>query len=191
MKITHLVVHYSATYPDQNITAADIDKMHKARGFNRIGYHYFIRRDGTLEKGRKDTEIGAHVGGQNTGKLGICWAGGIDRKTGPNVGVHNITAAQEATLIETIKKLKVQWPKAKVVGHRDLANTQCPGYDVIPWWDRIEKGVTVTKENPHIAKDNPHVYKPVVTPDVTEGENEGGFWKLVLSILTKLFSGGK
>lgn len=137
MKITHVVVHYSATYPDQNITAADIDRMHKNRGWSGIGYHYFIRRDGTIENGRPEDQIGAHVGGQNTGKIGICWAGGIERKTGANVGVDNRTEAQTDALIWLIRDLLSRYPDAKVVGHRDLAATQCPGFDVKPWWASV------------------------------------------------------
>ena len=135
--ITHIVVHYSATYSDQNITAADIDKMHKQRGFDRIGYHYFIRRDGTIEQGRKENELGAHVGGQNTGKIGICWAGGLERATGVNVGVDNRTPAQTASLIALIKDLLTRYPKAQVIGHKDLAATQCPGFDVRSWWKQV------------------------------------------------------
>lgn len=136
MKVTHIVVHYSATYSDQNTTAADIDRMHRERGFDKIGYHYFIRRDGTVERGRKETEIGAHVGGQNTGKIGVCWAGGLERATGPNVGVDNRTPAQTNSLISLIKDLLTRYPGAKVVGHKDLAATQCPGFDVQKWWAR-------------------------------------------------------
>jgi N-acetylmuramoyl-L-alanine amidase len=88
--ITHIVVHYSATYPDWDLTAADIDRMHRARTppFRCIRYHYFIRRDGTVEQGRPEHELGAHVAGQNAGKLGICWAGGLERGSGSGVGVN-------------------------------------------------------------------------------------------------------
>jgi hypothetical protein len=74
-KITHVVIHYSTTYPDQDLTAADIDRMHRARTppFRCIGYHWFIRRDGTAEEGRPEIEQGAHVIGQTVGKIGICW----------------------------------------------------------------------------------------------------------------------
>lgn len=137
--ITHIVVHYSATYSDQNITAADIDAMHRARGFRKIGYHYFYRRDGKEEVGRKEWELGAHVKGQNTGKIGLCYAGGLERKSGPNVGVANMTPEQEKALVARIKELKKKWPNAKVVGHRDLAATQCPGFDVASWWKKHEK----------------------------------------------------
>jgi N-acetylmuramoyl-L-alanine amidase len=58
-KISHVVTHYSDTYPDQDLTAADIDRMHRARTppFRSIGYHWFIRRDGTIETGRPETEL--------------------------------------------------------------------------------------------------------------------------------------
>lgn len=142
--ITHIVVHYAATYPDQNITAADIDLWHRQRGFNRIGYHWFIRRDGTEEQGRPEHVIGAHVANQNTGKIGICWAGGLDRATGPNVGHDNRTPAQTETLIRRIRDIKRRWPAAEVVGHRDLAATQCPGFDVRAWWASVEQVETAT-----------------------------------------------
>lgn len=132
--ITHIVVHYSATYPDQNTTAADIDQMHRASGWAGIGYHYFIRRDGMVERGRPETELGAHVGAQNTGKIGICWAGGLDRATGPDHGVNNMTREQEKSLIALIWDILTRHPGAEVVGHLDLAATQCPGFDVRTWW---------------------------------------------------------
>lgn len=138
-KITHIVIHYAATYPDQDITAKTVDGWHKARGWKGIGYHWFIRRDGTVEQGRKETEVGAHVANQNTGKIGICWAGGIDRSDGGKVGRNNMTPAQESALIRLIKECLTRYPGAKVVGHRDLAATQCPGFDVPAWWERVNR----------------------------------------------------
>lgn len=142
MKITHLVVHYTATYPDQRpeVTAAVVDQWHRNRTppFRKIGYHYFIRRDGTLEVGRAENEIGAHVGGQNTGKLGICWAGGLEH--GSPKGLNNMTRAQERTLVALLQRLLDKYPGAKVVGHRDLAPTQCPGFNVAEWWSTMRDG---------------------------------------------------
>lgn len=160
MPVRYIVVHYSATYSHNNVTAADIDKMHKARGFNKIGYHYFYRRDGTEEVGRREEEIGAHVKGFNTGSIGLCWAGGLETATGPNVGVKNITPAQETALIRRIKMLKEKWPNAEVVGHRDLGPTQCPGFDVKPWWKQIEQG---TKAVPVVPITPPATPKVVTT----------------------------
>lgn len=177
--VTHIVVHYSATYEDQNITAADIDRMHKNRGWKGIGYHYFIRRDGTLERGRPENEIGAHVGGQNSGKIGICWAGGLNRKTGPNVGVDNRTDAQNGTLIKLIRDLLKRHPGAQVVGHRDLAATQCPGFDVRSWWASVQKQKDPT---PTPVKPN----APVVTSGVREGDT---LLSIIIQFLKRLFGG--
>lgn len=160
-KITHIVIHYTATYEDQNYTAADIDKMHRARGWQMIGYHWFIRRDGTVEKGRPESMVGAHVANQNTGKIGISWAGGLNRATGPNKGVDNRTKAQTDSLIKLINECLQRYPGAKVVGHRDLAATQCPGFDVQSWW------ASVTSSKPQPSAPAPE-NAPTVTPGVGE-----------------------
>lgn len=162
-KITHIVVHYSATFEDQNLTRDDIDVMHKVRGWRKVGYHYVIRRDGTVEVGRAEHEVGAHVGGQNTGKIGICCIGGLNRATGPNKGVDNRTPVQTAELIALIRELLKRYPGAEVVGHRDLAATQCPGFDVRTWWAGVQ----------HKPRGLPTLVSPtapVTTPDVHEDE---------------------
>lgn len=178
-KITHIVLHYSATYPDQDLTIADIDAMHRRRGFRMVGYHYFIRRDGTIEKGRPEWEVGAHVGGQNSGKLGICCAGGLDRRTGPNVGVDNRTDAQIASQIKLTRECLKRHPSAEVVGHRDLAATQCPGFDVRTWWARVQK-----EKAPAPTPVKPDAL--VVTPGVREGDT---LLSILIQFLKKLFGG--
>lgn len=164
-----IVVHYTATYGDQPLTAADVDKMHRARGWQMIGYHWFIRRDGTVEQGRPETMIGAHVANQNTGKIGISWAGGLDRATGPNKGVDNRTPAQTKALIALIRDLLKRYPGAKVVGHRDLAATQCPGFDVPAWWASVQKQAapapvtvkpTAPVKTPGLGEETVHVVRP-------------------------------
>jgi N-acetylmuramoyl-L-alanine amidase len=160
-RVTHVVVHYSATYEDQNLTRADIDKMHKARGWKGIGYHYVIRRNGMVEVGRPETQVGAHVGGQNSGKIGICCVGGLNRATGPNVGVDNRTPEQIAALVTLIRDILKRHPGAKVVGHRDLAATQCPGFDVARWWAAVQ-------HKPRPAPTPIPPTAPVTTPGVTE-----------------------
>lgn len=132
--IVRIVVHYSATYPEQDIGVSEIDRWHRDRGWSKIGYHYVIRRDGYVERGRPESEIGAHVLGHNTGSIGICWVGGLDRASGSNVGVDNRTPEQKQALAKVLRDLTARYPGAEVVGHRDLAATQCPGFDVKTWW---------------------------------------------------------
>mgnify|MGYP002569076850 CR=1 FL=1 len=82
-KINLIVIHCSATRAGQNITAADIDCWHRARGFWSIGYHYVIRLDGTIEPGRDVTLDGAHCMGWNQRSIGICYVGGLDKEGRP------------------------------------------------------------------------------------------------------------
>lgn len=148
-KITAIVLHYSATYPDQDFGAADIRKMHLARGFRDVGYHYVIKRDGTVERGRPEAEVGAHVSGHNANSIGICCIGGLDRSTGANVGVDNRTDWQKQSTIRLVRELLARYPGAEVVGHRDLGPTQCPGFDVRSWWRAVNAPLpAVTEESP-------------------------------------------
>src|SRR5690606_13846380 len=79
---------------------------------------------------------------------GISWVGGLNRATGANKGVDNRTPAQTEALIALIKSLLKKYPGAKVVGHRDLAATQCPGFDVPTWWAKVQK-----QKQPETVKD--------------------------------------
>jgi len=130
--ITLIVVHCSAVKPDQLSSAAQIDSWHRERGFHLgIGYHYVIRRDGTIEPGRPEWMIGAHchVKGHhyNTHSIGICYEGGLDARGQPD---DTRTAAQKKTMRQLLEDLHQRYPRAMIVGHRDLSHDRdCPCFD--------------------------------------------------------------
>lgn len=142
--VKYLVVHCSATPALRDIGVAEIRSMHKQRGFNDVGYHYVIRRDGRLEKGRADTVVGAHVSGFNSASLGICLVGGINEK---GWSENNFTASQFAALRQLLTTLKAKHTTAEILGHRDLSPDKngdgkisrnewmkdCPCFDVRDW----------------------------------------------------------
>ena len=143
-RVAYLVQHYSATPVEKDFTAADIDAMHKRRGFNEIGYHYFIRKNGMVETGRDLSqkgrfEQGAHSKGENSISIGICLEGGV-RRARPNEGFDSRTPAQIKAQVKLIRELLLRFPNAKVIGHRDMpfAATQCPAYDAEAWWATVE-----------------------------------------------------
>ena len=128
--ITLIVIHCSAVRPDQTSSAKDIEKWHKDRGFNGIGYHYVIRRNGEIEPGRPESVIGAHchVKGQNHNKhsIGVCYEGGYDIRGQP---ADTRTAEQKAAMRQLLEDLHRRYPRALIVGHRDLnPGKKCPGY---------------------------------------------------------------
>lgn len=129
-RINYIVIHCSATPEGYNYRAADIDRWHRERGFKKIGYHFVVDLDGTIENGRSIEEVGAHVKGFNKTSIGICYIGGLeDRHLHP---ADTRTAAQKRAINELVARLKKQFPQAKVVGHRDLdRHKECPCYDVV------------------------------------------------------------
>lgn len=141
--VVYIVLHYSATPVERDFTAADIDEMHRARGFKEIGYHFFLRKDGTVEKGRDldapgRFEVGAHSKGENSASIGICYEGGV-RAAAPNVGFDSRTRAQKVAMEALILSLLDRFPNAIVEGHRDMpgAATQCPGFNARQWWSEV------------------------------------------------------
>ena len=123
--ITLIVVHCSAVKPDQTSSAAQIDTWHRQRGFKLgIGYHYVIRRDGTIEPGRPEWMIGAHCVNHNKYSIGVCYEGGLDIRGQP---ADTRTAAQKASLRKLLEELHERYPRAVIVGHHDLTpHKACP-----------------------------------------------------------------
>lgn len=135
-KTEYLVIHCSATTPDQDIGRAEIDQWHRAKGWAMVGYHRIIRRDGTVEQGRPIDMIGAHVEGFNATSVGICLVGGLDAAGTPRA---EYTPAQWASLTALVRELRATYPKALLRGHRDFPKVQkaCPSFDVTAWWERV------------------------------------------------------
>lgn len=129
-----LVVHCAATPPGMDIGVREITRWHREQGFLAVGYHWVIRRDGTLEPGRAEHLIGAHATQVNRESVGVCLVGGVDAKQNPE---DNFTRAQRATLVELLGELLVRYPGAEVIGHRDIPGVAkaCPSFDVRAWWD--------------------------------------------------------
>jgi N-acetyl-anhydromuramyl-L-alanine amidase AmpD len=139
-----LVVHVSATRPSQDYGAVEIDRMHRAKGWAGIGYHFVIRRNGKVETGRAVNQVGAHVEGWNSISLGICMIGGISEAGQPE---DNATQAQKLALQQLLRMLAERYPHARILGHRDLSPDKdhdgviephehikaCPCFDAIPW----------------------------------------------------------
>ncbi len=77
-KISEIIIHCTATPAGRDLTAADIRRYHLQRGFETIGYHYVVRLDGTVERGRDEAFVGAHCLGHNNCSIGVAYIGGLD-----------------------------------------------------------------------------------------------------------------
>ena len=96
LNVKYLIIHCSDTADDKDLSARDIHKMHLTFGWDGIGYHKIIRRDGTLENGRPEFWVGAHTYGLNKKSLGVCL-----------IGQSNFTSNQ----LNSLEKLLIKWKK--------------------------------------------------------------------------------
>lgn len=149
MKITHLVIHHSATSPDASIE--DIRSNHLARGFDDIGYHYLIAPNGRIFRGRGEGQEGAHARGINSHSIGLCCLGNFE---GSDVPPEQFSALV-VLAAEICARYSIQ--PENVIGHRDVArisseatNTACPGEKLYALIDELRRRILLLNEvSPH------------------------------------------
>lgn len=160
-KIDSIIIHCSATKAGQDLRAKDIDRMHRARGFNQIGYNFVIDLDGTVENGRPLSIDGAHCptkgfSGESYNKhsIGICYIGGLDAN---GKAKDTRTDVQKDALRELIVKLCKEYEIIELLGHRDTSPDldgsgevepaefikSCPCFDVRSEFGNFVKNVIV------------------------------------------------
>ena len=119
-KINEIILHYSETDIPAHDDIKVIRKWHvEERGWRDVGYHYFIRKDGIIQRGRPLDISGAHCAGHNRNSIGICLS-----------GEDNFTDVQFCSLKELIKDLFGVYGRMRVVGHYAYSDKKCPNFDV-------------------------------------------------------------
>lgn len=132
----YIAIHCSASVPDLKTDVKTIDRWHRQRGFTMVGYHFVIKTDGEVQKGRDEESIGAHVQGFNHNSIGICLVGGVDSALKP---ANNFSKEQMFSLLVLLKELQGRYPNATVQGHRDFPNVNkaCPSFSVKGWMKSV------------------------------------------------------
>lgn len=136
-----IFVHCSATKPSQDIGVETIRMWHKQQGWLDVGYHFIIKRDGTVEPGRPVDVIGSHVKDWNYKSVGVCLVGGINDKGNFEA---NFTPAQMLELRILLQNLKAKYPQAEIKAHHDVAPKACPSFDLQRW---LKTGEMVTSDH--------------------------------------------
>ena len=126
-KINEIIVHCTATAEGKDFKVSDIDKWHRAKGWDGIGYHQVVYLDGSVHPGRPMDKVGAHCLGHNQNSIGVVYVGGVasDGKTPKDTR----TPEQKAALRKLLTDLKRKYPGATIHGHRDFAAKACPSFD--------------------------------------------------------------
>ena len=121
-----MIIHCSAVRPDQTSSAAQIDTWHRKDNHWKfgIGYHYVIRRNGSIEPGRPEYMVGAHCLNHNAHSIGVCYEGGYDARGQP---ADTRTAEQKASMRRLLEELHERYSRALILGHHDLdPQKACP-----------------------------------------------------------------
>jgi len=125
-KTNYILLHHMAG----NGSADNIHSAHLKNGWAGIGYHFYVRKDGTVYRGRPIDKTGSHVSGYNSQCLGVCFEGNFENETMSDL---QLKAGQEL-----VAYLMGIYPKAQIKRHKDLNATACPGRN-FPF-EKIVKG---------------------------------------------------
>lgn len=126
-----IVLHHAAA---KRCDAETIHRWHLGNGWSGIGYHFVVRKDGTIERGRPLEAVGAHCTGQNADSIGICFEGDF---TSEKMSQVQIKAGQD--LISYLRNL--YGTKIRICKHSDLYATSCPGKN-FPFDEIVKKVFT-------------------------------------------------
>lgn len=115
-KTNRMILHHAAA---TSCSAEDIHRWHKQRGWSGAGYHFLVRKDGSVYRLRPEKYVGAHASGANSDSIGICFEGNFQSET--------MGSAQKSAGKELVAYVKSRYGISKVQRHKDVGSTDCPG----------------------------------------------------------------
>ena len=144
-EVTEVVVHWTETHTDKNIGSEEINNYHVDLGLNGIGYHYVIRRDGSLQRGRPVNIQGQHapINNHDQRSIGLVFVGGINVPSGtPNpenfLSAQSLTRSQINTFDHFCRAFYAVFPGGQIVGHSEIdADEVDPGFEVINYVENV------------------------------------------------------
>lgn len=161
---TDIILHHAAAL---KCSANDIHSWHLQNGWAGIGYHFLVRKDGSVHRGRPIDTVGAHAGNHNSYSIGVCFEG--------NFETEKMGEAQKEAGAELVTYLRELFPSIKTVGkHKDYNSTACPGKN-FPF-DYISKGKkteTPTKTGNTVSGDLYRVKNEVILTDPAKVKTTG------------------
>lgn len=136
-KVTErIILHHAAA---KSCSVEDIHRWHLNNGWSGMGYHFLVRKDGSIYRGRPEDKVGAHAGGSNYNSIGICFEGDYMEEDMPEV--------QKVAGKELVSYLKNKYGITTVQAHRDVCATSCPG-DKFPFDEIANAEGNVASETP-------------------------------------------
>lgn len=124
--IKEIIIHCTATKPSVDWGVKEIRRCHiNDKGWADIGYHYVIRLNGFIERGRAEWRQGAHCVGHNKHSIGVCYVGGLDQNGKPS---DTRTPAQRRAMLTLLKELTQKY-HCEIHGHNEYSSKACPCFN--------------------------------------------------------------
>jgi len=117
--IDKVILHCSDSPNGRDDKIEDIDRWHKAKGWNGCGYHYVIEISGNIAKGREEGKTGAHCPPFNRTSIGICL-----------IGKDVFNTNQAESLVQLLQEIILRYPEITIHGHNEFSSKSCPNFDV-------------------------------------------------------------
>lgn len=139
--IKRIFVHCTAS--SQNTTEVTLRAEFIRKGWRNPGYHYVIFPEGRIVQLLDESGVANGVKGYNLTAIHVAYVGGIDAE---GRAVDNRTAEQKSAIRQLLMELRHRYPKARILGHRDISPDEnhngkvdswerikeCPCFDAIP-----------------------------------------------------------
>lgn len=125
----YFVVHHVGEI-NRDVSTAEIHQWHLNRGWDGVGYHYVIRKNGSIERGRPRDRVGSHCLAQDSNfrSIGICIVGNFQPSPKCSWQPTYTQVSALANLLADLHEIyKLDPEKGTIKGHRDLGKTECPG----------------------------------------------------------------
>ena len=153
-----IILHHAEA---KSCTADDIHSWHLANGWAGIGYHFFVRKDGSIYRGRPEEVVGSHAKGSNSDSIGICFEGSYMTET---MGQTQINAGREL-----VSYLKKKYGISKIQKHKDVCSTNCPGTN-FPFDEIVKAVIASTPTQAKPSQSTSSSERPTGTYEVTASD---------------------
>ena len=120
---TDLIVIHHTGGADIDADAETIHEWHINNDWAGIGYHFVIRKDGSVERGRPEWAIGSHAYGENSHSIGIHLSGEFDDAEPTDAQIE----ACACLIADLCEEYDIPIDRDHIVGHGELMSTDCPG----------------------------------------------------------------
>ena len=126
-QINKIIVHCSATKEGRDFDVEDVRNWHvKGNKWNDVGYHYVIKLDGTIQKGRDVSIVGSHAYGHNKNSIGICYIGGLDSEG----NAKDTRTKQQKDALRSLYLELFNLYQCEIIGHNEVSKKSCPCFNV-------------------------------------------------------------